>query len=225
MNRPSIAAIIPAYNCERYLAEAIDSVLAQNYRPLRIIVIDDGSTDDTAKVAKRFEPAIQYCFQTNGGIGSARNRGIELAHSDFIAFLDADDLWLEGKLEHQSQTLNDDREAEAVFGLVQQFEQSSGSAIDVGVPMSGQLASSMLIRRESFDRVGPFRTDIKLGEFVDWYMRASEKGLRSRMLAQVVLRRRIHGSNIGVRHRDSSNDYARLIKDALDRRRRGPTRP
>jgi hypothetical protein len=87
--------------------------------------------------------------------------------------------------------------------------------------MTGQLASSMLIRRESFDRVGPFRTDIKLGEFVDWYMRASEKGLRSRMLAEVVLRRRIHDSNTGLRHRDSSSDYVRLLKNALDRRR-GP---
>jgi len=221
MNEPSIATIIPAYNCERYLAEAIESVLAQNYRPLEIIVIDDGSTDDTAKIAKRFEPAIQYCFQANGGIGSARNRGIELAHSDFIAFLDADDLWPEGKLEHQMLAFHDNREIEAVFGLVQQFEQSSGGTTDVGALMTGQLASSMLIRRESFDRVGPFRTDIKLGEFVDWYMRASEKGLRSRMLAEVVLRRRIHDSNTGLRHRDSSSDYVRLLKNALDRRR-GP---
>jgi glycosyltransferase involved in cell wall biosynthesis len=221
MNEHSIATIIPAYNCERYLAEAIESVLAQNYRPLEIIVIDDGSTDDTAKIAKRFEPAIQYCFQANGGIGSARNRGIGLAHSDFIAFLDADDLWPEGKLEHQMLAFHDNREIEAVFGLVQQFEQSSGGTTDVGALMTGQLASSMLIRRESFDRVGPFRTDIKLGEFVDWYMRASEKGLRSRMLAEVVLRRRIHDSNIGLRHRDSSSDYVRLLKNALDRRR-GP---
>ena len=221
MNEHSIATIIPAYNCERYLAEAIESVLAQNYRPLEIIVIDDGSTDDTAKIAKRFEPAVQYCFQGNGGIGSARNRGIELAHSDFIAFLDADDLWPEGKLEHQMLAFHDNREIEAVFGLVQQFEQSSGGTTDVGAPMTGQLASSMLIRRESFDRVGPFRTDIKLGEFVDWYMRASEKGLRSRMLAEVVLRRRIHDSNTGLRHRDSSSDYVRLLKNALDRRR-GP---
>jgi glycosyltransferase involved in cell wall biosynthesis len=221
MNEHSIATIIPAYNCERYLAEAIESVLAQNYRPLEIIVIDDGSTDDTAKIAKRFEPAVQYCFQGNGGIGSARNRGIELAHSDFIAFLDADDLWPEGKLEHQMLAFHDNREIEAVFGLVQQFEQSSGGTTDVGALMTGQLASSMLIRRESFDRVGPFRTDIKLGEFVDWYMRASEKGLRSRMLAEVVLRRRIHDSNTGLRHRDSSSDYVRLLKNALDRRR-GP---
>ena len=221
MNEHSIATIIPAYNCERYLAEAIESVLAQNYRPLEIIVIDDGSTDDTAKIAKRFEPAIQYCFQANGGIGSARNRGIELADSDFIAFLDADDLWPEGKLEHQMLAFHDNREIEAVFGLVQQFEQSSGGTTDVGALMTGQLASSMLIRRESFDRVGPFRTDIKLGEFVDWYMRASEKGLRSRMLAEVVLRRRIHDSNTGLRHRDSSSDYVRLLKNALDRRR-GP---
>jgi glycosyltransferase involved in cell wall biosynthesis len=219
MNNSTIATIIPAYNCERYLAEAIESVLAQDYRPLEIIVVDDGSTDGTAKVANNFAPTIQYCFQANGGIGSARNCGIGLARSDFIAFLDADDLWLQGKLEHQMRTMVDNPETEAVFGLAQQFQEASGSAINVGEPMAGYLASTMLIRRESFDRVGPFRTDIRLGEFVDWYMRASEKSLRSRMLAEVVLRRRIHGANIGVRHRDSSGDYARLLKDALDRRR------
>jgi glycosyltransferase involved in cell wall biosynthesis len=219
MNQPAITTIVPAYNCERYLAEAIESVMAQNYQPLEIIVLDDGSTDDTARVAKHFEPAIQYCFQANGGIGSARNRGIELARSDFIAFLDADDIWLQGKLERQMQMISDDPALEAVFGLVQQFDESSGSAIEAGERMAGYLASTMLIRRASFDRVGPFRTDITLGEFVDWYMRASEKHLRSRMLAEVVLRRRIHGENIGVRHRASSGDYARLLKDALDRRR------
>jgi len=220
MNQPSITTIIPAYNCERYLAEAIESALAQRHHPHEIIVIDDGSTDDTAKVARRFEPAIRYSSQANGGIGSARNRGIDLARSDFIAFLDADDVWLEGKLEHQVQIFVGDPATDAVFGLVQQFNETSGSAIDAGEPMAGYLASTMLIRRASFDRVGAFRTDIKLGEFVDWYMRAKEEGLRSQMLAEVVLRRRIHDDNIGVRHRDSTGDYARLLKDALDRRRR-----
>ncbi|MGD0119619.1 MAG: glycosyltransferase family A protein [Candidatus Binatus sp.] len=220
MNQPSITTIIPAYNCERYLAEAIESALAQRHHPHEIIVVDDGSTDDTAKVARRFEPAIRYSFQPNGGIGSARNCGIDLARGDLIAFLDADDLWLEGKLERQVQIFVDDPATDAVFGLVQQFDDTAGRAIDAGEPMAGYLASTMLIKRASFDRVGPFRTDIKLGEFVDWYMRAKEKGLHSQMLAEVVLRRRIHDNNIGVRHRDSTGDYARLLKDALDRRRR-----
>jgi glycosyltransferase involved in cell wall biosynthesis len=219
VKQPSITTIIPAYNCDRYLADAIESALAQEYQPLEIIVVDDGSTDDTAKVARRFEPAIQYCFQANGGIGSARNRGIESAGGDLIAFLDADDLWTRGKLERQVSAMVNDPATEAVLGWVQQFDDNSGRAIEAGEPMAGYLASTMLIRRASFDRVGPFRTDIKLGEFVDWYMRAKEMGLRSQMLAEVVLRRRIHDDNIGVRHRDSTGDYARLLKDALDRRR------
>jgi glycosyltransferase involved in cell wall biosynthesis len=219
MNRPAISTIIPAYNCERYLAEAIESVLAQTYRPLEVIVVDDGSTDDTAEIARRFEPAVQYCFQVNGGIGRARNRGIALARSDFIAFLDADDLWIADKLERQMRAIADNPAVEAVFGLVQQFEDISGRAIDVGKPMTGQLAGAMLIRRESLARVGPFRTDLRLGEFVDWFMRASEQGVCLQMVADVVLRRRIHAANTGVLHRDSSSDYARLLKDALDRRR------
>jgi len=119
----------------------------------------------------------------------------------------------------QAALIASDPATEAVLGWVQQFDDTSGRAIDAGDPMAGYLASTMLIRRASFARVGSFRTDIKLGEFVDWYIRAKEKGLHSQMLAEVVLRRRIHDDNIGVRHRDSTGDYARLLKDALDRRR------
>src|SRR5436305_1029668 len=92
-NQPMISVIIPVYNGERYLGEAIESVLAQSYHWLEIILVDDGSTDGSATVAKQFSPAVQVVRQPNLGAGAARNRGIALAQGEFLAFLDADDLW------------------------------------------------------------------------------------------------------------------------------------
>ena len=98
---PQVSVIIPTYNCARYLPEAIDSVLAQTYRDCEIIVVDDGSTDDTPDVLARYGEAILVIRQPNQGRGAARNAGIVAASGDYIAFLDADDLWLPQKLERQ----------------------------------------------------------------------------------------------------------------------------
>jgi len=87
-----ISVIIPVYNGERYLAEAIESALGQHYRPIEIILVDDGSTDRSAEVAKQVSQSIRYLYQAHGGAGAARNAGVDLAPGEFLAFLDPDDL-------------------------------------------------------------------------------------------------------------------------------------
>ena len=119
--QPCVSAIIPVFNGERYLAHALESILAQTYRPLEILVVDDGSTDRSAEVAHRFGPAIRYIYQANAGAGAARNRGIALSTGDFVAFLDQDDLWAPDKLACQMDVLRADAPVGMVFGLVQQF--------------------------------------------------------------------------------------------------------
>ena len=116
-----VSAIIPVYNCERYLAEAIESVLNQTYQPIEVIVINDGSTDDTEAVAKRFDSSIRYYAHPNKGLGATRNRGVELAQGHFIAFLDADDLWVADKIERQMAYFDDGPDLDMAFGYVQQF--------------------------------------------------------------------------------------------------------
>src|SRR5437667_12630279 len=111
---PLVSVVIPCYNGERYLAEAIESVLAQRYEPLEIIVVDDGSTDRSAEVARHFGDAVQYVCQPHAGAAAARNRGVGLATGDLIAFLDADDVWTEGRLARQVQVL----EADPSVGMV-----------------------------------------------------------------------------------------------------------
>ena len=101
MGKFLVSCIVPVYNGERYLREALDSILAQTYRPLEIIVADDGSADGTAGVVATFGDQVRYVRQHNQGPSSARNLGIRVPTGDFIAFLDADDLWHPEKLARQ----------------------------------------------------------------------------------------------------------------------------
>lgn len=129
---PLVSVIIPVYNYERFLAEAIESVLSQTYRELEVIVVDDGSTDRSGEVARSFAgKGVSYCHQVHAGIGPARNKGVELARGDFLAFLDADDRWPEEKLERQLRAFEDDPALEMVlarrynFRMVRRGKQES----------------------------------------------------------------------------------------------------
>ncbi|MBI4317609.1 MAG: glycosyltransferase family 2 protein [Chloroflexi bacterium] len=226
MKTPLVSVIIPVYDHARYLAPAIESVLAQTYEPLDTIVVDDGSTDASADVARSYFPTVRYSLQPHFGAGAARNRGVELAEGVFFAFLDADDLWSEHKLSRQMAAFNADPELDMVFGFVSQFLSPDLGARGAATlrcptePVQGIVAGTMLIKRESFFRVGLFEANYHLGEFVDWYAKAMEIGLKSLVAPEVVLKRRIHSSNQGIRERSSQTDYVKILKACLDRRRR-----
>ena len=112
---PLVSVIIPCYNHGNYLANAIDSVLNQGHERTEIIVIDDGSTDDTAMVAKKYDQII-YFYQKNQGLSASRNRGVELSKGDYIIFLDADDWLLENAIQQNLQKLQENPEAALVSG-------------------------------------------------------------------------------------------------------------
>jgi len=222
---PLVSVIIAVYNCKKYLAEAIESVLAQAYQPIEIIVIDDGSTDGSDQVAKRLLPSVHYFYQPKAGAGAARNRGTELAKGNYLSFLDSDDIWTENRLILQMAEFRSNPETDLVFGQVEQFispELDENEQSKIHCPaerMPGYVAGTMVIKRESFVRVGPFATTWQIGEFLDWYVRAQEMGMKSSMVPEVVLRRRLHTDNISIRNRDSRTDYVRMLKASLDRRR------
>jgi glycosyltransferase involved in cell wall biosynthesis len=218
--RPDLVSVIlPAFNAEPYLRAAVASVLAQRHDPIEIIVVDDGSTDGTGALAEGFGPPARAISQSHAGPGAARNRGVEAARGAWLTFLDADDLWPTAKIARQLAALAEEPEETAVFGRVQQFRERDGMAIDIGASSSGHHVGAMMIGRRAFDRVGLFRTDLRVGEFVDWHLRASAAGIRMKTLPEVMLLRRIHGENLGVRMRAHSGDFVRVLKDALDRRR------
>jgi len=221
-----ISVIIPVYNCERYIAQAIESVLAQEYKNIEIIVVNDGSTDNTEKVVCSYAN-VKYLSQTRNGVSMARNTGIQNSSGEFVAFLDADDLWTKDKLKIQNSLFSDDPDLDMVFGQVEQFfspelEESLKGRIDLtAARMPGYLPGAMLIKRNSFLKVGFFDIGLRLGEVVDWYMRAVDYGLKSFLAPEVVLRRRIHDANTGIKERDYRKGYLRALKSSLDRRRKG----
>lgn len=221
-----VSVIIPVYNCELYLRAAIESVLAQTHKPWEIIVVDDGSTDKSAEIAKRFEPLIKYSFIHNSGSSAAVNHGISLSQGDVIGFLDADDIWLPNKLALQIAAFRENPELEAIFGHLQQFkswELSEDIKNKLKIPVEISPAyhrDTLLIKRLSLERVGLFDSRIQMGEFIDWYLRAEEQDLKSLILGNILAKRRLHKTNMGIRDRQSRTEYARVIKASLDRRRK-----
>jgi glycosyltransferase involved in cell wall biosynthesis len=221
-----ISVIIPAFNAERYLAAAIDSVFDQTLQPDEVIVVDDGSIDRTAAVLAGYGDRISVIAQPNGGIAVANNRGVAAASGSFLCFLDADDLWVANKLEKQMDWMTRHPETEAVFGHVRQFvsedlsENERSRFLCPPDPQAGVMKITMLIRRTAFDGVGTFDEGLRNADFVDWYARALDHGLRTHMLPEVVALRRQHNANLGVVARDvQRRDNVAVLKRALDRRR------
>jgi glycosyltransferase involved in cell wall biosynthesis len=198
----------------------------QTYQPLEIIIINDGSTDGSEKVARRFAQQTSYFYQSNQGAAAARNHGINKSNGDFFAFLDADDLWEPDKIWKQMDILEKDAGIDMVFGNVFQFiskDVKSVSKIKLDEEdkiLPGYIPGTILIRKEAFLKVGLFSTSWKIGEFIDWYLKAIETGLSHIMLSDIVMRRRIHSSNLGIRLKDTRTDYVKIIKASLDRRRK-----
>jgi glycosyltransferase involved in cell wall biosynthesis len=218
-----VSVIIPVYNAEAFLGEALESVFAQTYRPIEVIVVDDGSTDGSAQVAQRFV-SVHYTFQSHQGAAAARNQGLSLAQGEYIAFLDADDIWLKEKLAWQIAAFGIDPKPDLVFGHVQQFRSAKTTPMqqapeDAAPAVPGLIPTTMVVRHEACQRVGPFEPRWRVAEFLDWYVRALELGLKSEMLPQVVARRRVHGTNLSFREREHRSDYVSVLKLALDRRR------
>ena len=210
--RATVSVVIPAYNAATFLGEAIESVFAQDGPAREVIVVDDGSTDATGAVAASFAE-VRVITQANGGIAAARNTGLREASAPFVAFLDADDIWPAGRLAALHAALTGG--VDAVFGKAVQF----GQGREETAPQPALLAGTMLIRREAVARIGDFDEAVKMGEFVDWWARAEEAGVRWRQIPDVVLRRRIHGTNTGIVQAANRVDYARVLRAALERRR------
>lgn len=220
-----VSVVIPVHNGARYLGQAIESVCVQTLPPAQIIVVDDGSTDDSATVARSFAQ-VEYVFQQNAGAATARNAGAALARHQYLAFLDADDMWMPQKLEWQLAALNNQVAYDMAFGHVEQFvspDLSPEEQEKIHIPnprMAAFSPSALLMRRADFLRVGEFEAQWGVGEFIDWYLKSIDAELQSHVLPEVVLRRRVHTANMGRLKQDARSDYVRIAKATLDRRRR-----
>jgi glycosyltransferase involved in cell wall biosynthesis len=216
--------VIPCFNTERYVADAIGTVLDQRACPFEIIVVDDGSTDGSAGVVRRFASQVHYVYQANGGISRARNCGAELARGTLLAFLDADDLWTPESLSLRFKRLRSEPQVDAVFGGVEQFvspelQRDENGTFAIPPAMTARMAGSMLMRRAAFLRVGFFDPAFKVGEMLDWSARAEEAGIRMDAIPDIVLRRRIHNANTVLNEQRLQSDYLRILRASITRQR------
>jgi glycosyltransferase involved in cell wall biosynthesis len=221
-----VSVIIPAYNGEAYLSEAVESIQRQNYHPLEIIIVDDGSTDGTARIATSFKGAVRYIYQPNsGGPAAGRNRGLKMARGEVVAFLDQDDLWPANKLALQIPRLVEDPSLEVVSGRVQaiQLSQSADGKLEfVGFlgPRIQMLLSCAIFRKSVFDKLGFFDEALQYcSDDLDWFMRAREHGISMVILDEVTLFWRMHEQNTSRDRSIRDHALTEVLKRSLDRRR------
>jgi glycosyltransferase involved in cell wall biosynthesis len=179
---PLVSVVIPTYNRAEYIAETIESVLQQTYSNLEVIVIDDGSTDDTANVVAAFAPKVRYVWQENSERGASRNHGLRLASGDYIAFLDSDDLWLPDKVASDLEIIAPDPGIGVVYtdslqidaaGRELRIVRAAGPSGDVTSDLLLRNFVSMgchLVRTEAIRSIDGFREERELAGAEDWEM-------------------------------------------------------
>lgn len=206
----SISVVIPAYNSESLIAETLASVVGQTLKPAEVLVIDDGSTDGTAGVADGFGPPVRVIRKANSGQGASRNFGVELATSEWIAFVDADDLWEPNKLERQMEELARHPEAEVCYtGRVEMLHYDErprlGKVITVPGPEDLRkslfhnttfLPSSVVIRKSTFQAIGGFDPHFRLVQDWDLWLRLLHAGTKFAACPEPLVRYRIHPKSV-----------------------------
>ncbi len=226
--RPLVSVIIPVHNGERYLAAALESVFAQTYEPTEVVVVDDGSTDGTAMVA-RGDPRVIYIYQPNQGVPVARNAGIDRSTGELLAFLDADDLWVPEKLARQVDYLASHPEVSLTFTHQRLFLSSDTAEVpawvrreQLGQDHPGYVPSAMVVRRGVFETVGRFNPAYRIGEDSDWFFRARDAGVAMTVLPETLLLKRIHRTNLTSNVKDSQAELLAAVRASLARRRPAP---
>jgi glycosyltransferase involved in cell wall biosynthesis len=220
-----ISVIVPLYNTELYIEDAIISLLNQSIKIDQIIVVDDGSTDRGAEIVKKY-PQIELIQKENEGLKKTLNCGLSYAKGDFIGFLDADDRWKKDKLKVQLEFLENHPEVDIAFVNSERFKMVNTvegiikeEFIDY---ISGKTLSVGLYRKQVFEKVGVFSVENQFHNFMEWLDRAQFHKINMAMISEVMYERRIHDSNMGILEKQRQRDqYLATIKASLERRRQG----
>lgn len=209
---PTVSVVIPAFNAADFVTDTLASVLGQTRRADQIVVVDDGSEDDTARIAETFA-GVTVLRRPHRGAPAARNVGIAASTGTLLAFCDADDWWEPPKLERQLALIEAEPWRDAVFTHVAEFvdRRASGATTAMRGPVpqtAAPLVSSLILRRDVVDRVGPFDEDSPTGDWVDWYIRLIGSDANVATVGEVLVHRRLHGRNNSLQR---ANRDARLV--------------
>lgn len=218
-----VSVIIAVKNGERFIKTALESVSAQDYEPLEIIVVDGGSTDKTLEIVNSFKNA-RVVAQTKTGIGNAYNTGIHHAQGDFLAFLSHDDVWTNDKLRLQIKALQNASAAMFAVCRVKFFIEDENfmpagfrSELLVGDHVA-YIMETLVARREVFDSVGLFDETMKTSEDVDWFARAVDMKIPSIVVPRVLLHKRIHDRNLHLDSAENNRDLLLAVRRSIRRK-------
>ena len=218
-----VSVVMAAFEEEAFIGEALESVLAQSYRPVEVIVVDDGSGDRTAEIAAA--AGVRVLRQAHLGPAAARNAGLAVAEGEYWTIFDADDVMPPERLECQVAHLQRHPELGIVLGLTEAFVTPGeprpvhfNPAWDNG-PFPGHPGTT-LARRQVLDRVGPFNEDLQLGEDADWQARAKDAGIRAGQIDDLCLRYRIHRRNTSSDIEANRLATLKVLRESVRRRRR-----
>jgi glycosyltransferase involved in cell wall biosynthesis len=220
-----VSAIIPLYNGARHIRTAIDSVLAQDQPPDEVIVVNDGSTDDSPSIVGSYDK-VTLLQQPKAGPAGARNAGILAASGDLIAFLDQDDLWTPDKLRLQVAHLDANPHLGFVLAWQRHFLETDvprpgwfrPELVDAERPCIGP--GTLVAHRRLFDDLGLFDTTLRTASDGDWILRGRDLGVAFDTMTDVLLLRRIHDTNQSADVPTVHAEMLRLVHDSLARRRR-----
>jgi glycosyltransferase involved in cell wall biosynthesis len=218
---PHVSVVVAAHNGERFLAEALESIFAQDFDSFEVVFVDDGSTDRTAEIARSFP--VRYVRQENQGLPAARNTGLGIARGELIAFADDDDVQPPHKLRVQARYLAEHPEVGCVLGRQEWiFEDGVEPPPLQRDPIFGELGGIQLVsamfRRTVLDELGGFDPTYRYAEDRDLFVRMRELGIELAVLPEVVLHKRLHGTNMTM-NRPESHPILRSLKEKLDRQR------
>jgi len=220
---PRVTVLVAAYNGERFLQETLESVFAQDFESFEVVFVDDGSEDRTGEIAQSFP--VRYVRQANQGLPAARNAGLALARGDLVAFLDDDDLLPPTKLSAQVRYLDEHPETGCVLGRQEWIFDGVEAPTLSRDPIFGELGGIQLvtamIRRRVLEDLGGFDPSYRYAEDRDLFIRMREHGVEIAVLPDVVLRKRLHGSNMTM-DPPSTHPMLRSLREKLERERRRP---
>jgi glycosyltransferase involved in cell wall biosynthesis len=218
MDNPLVSVIIPVKNGTNYLGEALTSLRRQGLN-LEIIVVDDGSTDGTAVLAREAGCVVLQHPVSKGQV-AAKNTGVAAAKGNYILFLDHDDKVRDGALRAMLEALQADPGAWAVQAMVKDFRSPEIPDLP-GIlvrpePFYGLFTGAILIRREVFDRIGPFSENVRAGEIIEWFSRMEAQGMMVKKMDLVSTDRRIHQTNFGRTDKtEEMKNYAAVLRERL----------
>jgi glycosyltransferase involved in cell wall biosynthesis len=217
-----VTVIVAAYNGERFLSQALESVFSQDYDPFEVVFVDDGSTDGTGEIAQSFP--VRYLHQENQGLPAARNAALRVARGEFVAFADDDDLLPPSKLTVQARFLSEHPETGCVLGRQEWIVEDGVQAPELKRdPIFGELGGIQLVsamfRRAVLDGLGGFDPTYRYAEDRDLFVRMRERGVEIEVLPDVVLHKRLHGSNMTM-NQPESHPLLRSLKEKLERERK-----